>query len=654
VARVALVGNPNVGKSTLFNALTGARQRVGNWPGKTVQVASGWWSTPAGTVELVDLPGTYSLAPSSPDEELVRDLIADRTAGHRPDLVVAVLDAANLARNLYLLSQVLETGVPVVAALTMTDVAAARGLRVDVSRLAGLLGVPVVPVVPRSGEGRDLLAEAVCAGRLADGACRNRSQPAFSADGACRNRSQPAFSAGPPRSVVPPGPARTDDPETELAERRFAWVRTVIAESVRRPERDQPTRSDRVDRVLTGRWTGLPVFLLVLWAVFEVTTRVAAPAQARLSSIVDGPVIGAVRWLLERADLAHTWFAALVVDGLVPGVGQLLTFTPLMLIMFVLLAVLEDSGYLARAAFVADHFLRLIGLPGQAFLPLMVGFGCNVPAVAGSRVLGGARQRLMTVLLVPLVTCSARLSLYLLLANAFFGRRAGLVVFAMYLLSVGLVLLAGLALRHTLLRGRPREALVLELPPYRRPAVRVVAAQAWQRLRAFLAKAGGVIVAVVALVWLLTAIPLGGGRFPADQPDSLYAGVSHAVAPVFAPAGFGDGPAASALITGFVAKEAAVSTLAQTYHAQQPAHPGRPGDLGTRLRAGFARTSGGHPQAAALAFLVFALAYTPCVATVAAQRAEIGLRWTLLGVAGQLAIAWTLATLVFQVGRLLL
>jgi ferrous iron transport protein B len=621
---VALVGNPNVGKSTLFNALTGARQRVGNWPGKTVQVASGWWSTPAGPVELVDLPGTYSLVPSSPDEELVRDLIADR-ATHRPDLVVAVLDAANLARNLYLLSQLLETGLPVVAALTMTDVAATRGLSVDVPRLAGLLGVPVVPVVPRTGEGRDLLAEAVRVGR----------------------------SAGPPRSVVPPGPARTDDPETELAERRFAWVRRVIAASVRRPERDRPTRSDRVDRVLTGRWTGLPVFLLVLWMVFEVTTRVAAPAQGWLSSMVDGPVIGAVRWLLGRAGLADTWFAALVQDGLVPGVGQLLTFVPLMLIMFVLLAVLEDSGYLARAAFVADRFLRLIGLPGQAFLPLMVGFGCNVPAVAGSRVLAHGRHRLMTVLLVPLVTCSARLSLYLLLANAFFGRRAGVVVFAMYLLSVALVLLAGFGLRHALLRGRPPEALVLELPPYRRPAVRVVAAQAWQRLRAFLAKAGGVIVAVVALVWLLTAIPLGGGRFPADPSASLYAGVSHAVAPAFAPAGFGDGPAASALITGFVAKEAAVSTLAQTYHAEQPAHPGRPGDLGARLRAGFAHSSGGHPQAAALAFLVFALAYTPCVATVAAQRAEIGLRWTLLGVAGQLAMAWTLATLVFQIGRLL-
>lgn len=623
VTRVGLVGNPNVGKSTLFNTLTGARQRVGNWPGKTVEVASGCWPTPAGPVELVDLPGTYSLVPSSPDEELVRDLLADRSAGQRPDLVVAVLDAANLARNLYLLTQLLETGVPVVAALTMTDVAAARGLQVDVQRLGGLLGVPVVQVAPRSGEGRELLAEAVHTAR----------------------------SAGPPRPVVLPGPAVTDDPETDLAERRFAWVRRAIAASVRRPERDRPTRSDRVDRVLIGRWTGLPIFLLVLWAVFEATTRVAAPIQVCLSSLVDGPAAGAVRRLLGSAGLAHTWFAALVQDGLVPGVGQLLSFVPLMLIMFVLLAVLEDSGYLARAAFVADRFLRLIGLPGQAFLPLMVGFGCNVPAVAGSRVLAGARHRLTTVLLVPLVTCSARLSVYLLLANAFFGRQAGIVVFAMYLLSVALVLLAGLALRHTLLRGRPPEALVLELPPYRRPAVRVVAAQAWHRLRAFLAKAGGVIVVVVAVVWLLTAIPLGGGRFPADPPENLYAGMSRTVAPVFAPAGFGAGPAVSALITGFVAKEAVVSTFAQTYPADQP---GRPGDLGARLRAGFARTSGGHPRAAALAFLVFVLAYTPCVATVAAQRAEIGPRWTVLGVVGQLAVAWMLATLVFQVGRLLL
>jgi ferrous iron transport protein B len=619
---VVLVGNPNVGKSTVFNAAVGARQYVGNWPGKTVQVASGQWRTPAGPVTLTDLPGTYSLIPRAPDEALVSDLLAGRDGRDRPDLVVAVVDAANLARNLYLVAQVLATGIPVVVALTMLDVAAGRRVWVSPRALAQHLGVPVVDVHPRTGARLDRLATAVAA----------------------------ALAAGPS-----PTPPDTDVPAagSASAEQCYEWVRHVAAASVRRDGGDRPTRSDLADRVLTSRWAGLPLFFMVMWGVFVATTRLAAPLQDGLSAFVDGPVRAAVSALLRGAGLDGTWFAALVGGGLVSGVGQLLSFVPMMTIMFVLLTLLEDSGYLARAALVADRLLGLVGLPGQAFLPLIVGFGCNVPAIAGTRILPDARHRLLTSILVPFISCSARLTVYVMLADIFFGSRAGTVVFAMYVLSAALVVLVGLALRRTVFRGQSRTALLLELPPYRRPTLRAVATQTWQRLAGFLRTVGGIVVCTVVVVWLLAAIPLGGARFgSADTEHSVYGAISRAVAPVFTPAGFGDWHLSGALLTGFVAKEAVVSTLAETYGTAETSPPGT-ADLGAHLRATFDRTSHGHAGPAVLAFMVFLLAYTPCMATVAAQRAEIGLRWTLFGIGLQLCVAWLLATAVFQVGRML-
>ncbi|MEV5409763.1 ferrous iron transport protein B [Thermopolyspora sp. NPDC052614] len=693
--RVALVGNPNVGKSTLFNTLTGARQRVGNWPGKTVDVAQGTWRLPGGDVTLIDLPGAYSLVPTSPDEALTRDLLVDRGMAGRPDLVVITLDAANLARNLYLLAQVMETGVPLVIALTMVDIAASRGIRVDAGRLAELVGAPVVPVVPRRGEGMAELGRAVTtalaaarrpavpalgddleaalaavtAATPAEAAARHPARwlsialltgetvPGVPADAAAAARDAAAalIGAGDQENGLGGEDVGLDDAEILVAERRYAWVHQVIAHVVTRAGAGRLTWSDRVDRVLTSRWFGPPIFLGVMWSVFMLTTEAAAPLMTAFQELVDGPVAAAAAWSLDVLGAGEA-VRGLVMHGLIAGVGQVLSFVPLMAVMFVLLSVLEDSGYLARAAFVVDRLMRLIGLPGRAFLPLIVGFGCNVPALAGTRVLADRRHRLLVGLLIPFVTCSARLTVYVLVATAFFGDAAGTVVFAMYVLSIALVIGVGLLLRGTLFRGMADEALVLDLPPYRLPAVRVIGAQTWVRLRAFLKTASGIIVATVTVVWLLSSIPYGGpgtfGHTPIER--SVFGAASQAVAPAFAPAGFGDWHMSAALITGFAAKEAVVATTAQTYSMSEPDDEHEPGDLGVALRSTLERTSRGHPLPAALAFLVFLLAYTPCMTTVAAQRVEIGGRLTLFGIGMQIVLAWLLAVAVFQVGSLLL
>ncbi|MGN6245720.1 MAG: ferrous iron transport protein B [Motilibacteraceae bacterium] len=636
---VALVGAPNAGKSTLFNALTGARRTMGNWPGTTVEVGRGAWRLPAAcgcsegcacgpqSFALVDLPGAYSLDPVSPDEELTRQLLLEVPESERPDVVVAVVDAAHLARSLYLVAQLRETSARLVLAVTMTDLAARRGTGVDGAALAAAAGVPAVVLDPRHRRGVDDLAGAVAAARTAP--------------------------APLPRPVPDGDGAEPDD--LALADERFGWIESVVAASTTQGDAPRRSWSDRVDRWAVSPVVGPLLFLAVMWLVFQATTSVAAPLQDALDRFVAGPVSSLFGAVFDAVGLGGSFVRGFVVDGLVAGVGMLLTFLPLMAVMFLLLALLEDSGYMARAAVVTDRLMRSIGLPGRAFLPLVVGFGCNVPAISATRVLPDARQRVMTALLVPFTSCSARLTVYVLVASTFFPQHAGLVVFGMYVVSVVLVVLVGLAMRSTLWRTMGADPLVLDLPPYQRPAPRLLAVVTWVRVKGFLRTASGIIVATVAVVWVLQSVPVTGqGRF-GDVPvaDSAYAATAKVIAPVFDPAGFGEWRTSSALVVGFVAKEAVITSWAQTYAVAEPAGSHQPGHLGASLKADFQRSSGGHPVPAVLAFLVFLLAYTPCVATLAAQRREIGLRWTVFGVGVQLAVAWTLATLVFQLGRLL-
>lgn len=636
---VALVGAPNTGKSTLFNALTGARVTMGNWPGTTVEVSRGTWKTTRDAascscdecscdandqrldITLIDLPGAYSLDPHSPDEDLTRELLVGVPAEERPDLCVVACDASRLANSLYLVAQLREQGLPILVALTMVDVAGKRGITVDTGALGDALGCPVVAIDPRRRAGLEVLAGAV--------------------------RQSLELPAPPPRGV----PASTDP--FDLDDDRFGWIGAAVEAGTSAPAEHARAFSDKLDRWVTAPVLGPLIFLTVMWAVFQVTTTVAAPLQDLLDGLFTGPVSDAATWLLERLGLAGTWVQGLLVDGLIAGVGMLLTFVPLMTLMFVLLALLEDSGYLARAAVVTDRLMRSIGLPGRAFLPLIVGFGCNVPAISATRILPSARQRVLTALLVPFTSCTARLTVFVLLGSVFFGPYAGTAVFAMYVVSIHLVVLAGLVLRRTLWRTMGTEPLIIDLPAYQVPTLRLTASVTWVRLKGFLKTASGIIVATVCAVWLFQSIPATPGARFGEVPvaESAYGVAAQAVTPVFAPAGFAQWQTTSALVVGFVAKEAVISSWAQTYALDEP-DGADPGTLGERVRADFESSSGGHPVPAALAFMVFLLAYTPCVATLAAQWREIGPRWTLFGVGMQLATAWLLAVAVFQVGRL--
>ncbi len=636
-AAVALVGSPNVGKSTLFNSVTGARQRVVNAPGTTVELASGVWR--GADVEVLDLPGAYSLLARTPDEQVTADTVAGR--GRDVSLVVVLVDATAVARSLYVVGQVARTGTPAVVALTMRDVAASRGIVVDPSALSAALGVPVVGVDPRTGDGVDALAAAVRSALASPARLRAPADPAG------RVGSDSGASAGP--GAVPDSDARLAE-----AEAMFAWVQDVLADAGLDRPAGPTTRtwSDRVDAVLLRPWVGLPVLLAVMWALFELVTVAAAPLMDAVDAALNGWLGGGLQTVLRPAP---DWVTSFVVDGVLAGVATVASFVPLMGLMFVAVALLEDSGYLARAAFVADRAMRALGLDGRAVLPLVVGFGCNLPALSGTRVLPHARQRLLTGLLVPLTSCTARLTVYLMLASIFFPRSPGTAVLAMYVGSALLVVGVGALLRRTAFRDLVREPFVLALPAYQRPRLRAIAASTWVRVRAFVTKAGAIIVATLSVVWVLMAVPATGGHTVADVPveDSVYGRVAEGISPVFAPAGFADWHASAALMTGFVAKEVVVGSMAQTYAVAEPEDPSLPGDLGSQLAATFDRTSGGAPAAAALAFMVFVLAYTPCLATLAEQARLFGWRWTTGAVAAQLVLAWVLAVGVFQVGRLL-
>lgn len=651
--RVVFVGNPNVGKSSMFNALLGARTRTMNAPGTTVSITCGQYHyekpKTAGNAQnwqFVDTPGTYSLAPMSPDEQVAVNALTGMSGMPVPDLAVVVLDATALSRSLYLLSMVVELGLPTVVALTMNDLAVRNGCGVDAERLSHLLdGMPVVAIDGRTGDGGKALADAIAA----------------------------SFEGTPVPHGLTALPTATADADMKTADGLSVWAESRadarldwIAGILRGLDMhavDHVTLSDRIDRVLLHPVIGVLVFLAVLFVVFQATTTLASPMQDWIDVTFRG-------WCTDGLDLllglfgpsvSGGWLRSLLVDGLLDGVVTVLTFIPVMGIMFLLLSILEDSGYMARAAFVMDRAMRALGLDGRAFLPIIVGFGCNLPALAATRTLSDSRQRVLTGMLVPFAACSARLSVFLVLAHAFFPKYAGLVVFLMYVASVMVILLVGVLLRHTMFRGLEPEPLMLALPAYQCPRALQLARSVLLRLWGFIRGASVIIISMITALWLLQGIPVtanaGGFAHVDDVHDSAYGVLADAVAPVFAPAGFDDWHASAALITGFVAKEVVVGSMSQSYHADEPddaaSQQAGEGTLGQKLRASFDQSSHGHGKAAAIAFLLFTLAYTPCLATVAEMRRQFGMKVAARSVLLSLAVAYVIAIIAFQTLRLI-
>lgn len=653
VKRVVFVGNPNVGKSSMFNALLGARTRTMNAPGTTVSITCGQYHyekpKTAGNAQnwqFVDTPGTYSLAPMSPDEQVAVNALTGMSGMPVPDLAVVVLDATALSRSLYLLSMVVELGLPTVVALTMNDLAVRNGCGVDAERLSHLLdGMPVVAIDGRTGNGGKALADAIAA----------------------------SFEGTPVPHGLTALPTATADADMKTADGLSVWAESRadarldwtagILRGLDMHAVDHVTLSDRIDRVLLHPVIGVLVFLAVLFVVFQATTTLASPMQDWIDVTFRG-------WCTDGLDLllglfgpsvSGGWLRSLLVDGLLDGVVTVLTFIPVMGIMFLLLSILEDSGYMARAAFVMDRAMRALGLDGRAFLPIIVGFGCNLPALAATRTLSDSRQRVLTGMLVPFAACSARLSVFLVLAHAFFPKYAGLVVFLMYVASVMVILLVGVLLRHTMFRGLEPEPLMLALPAYQCPRALQLARSVLLRLWGFIRGASVIIISMITALWLLQGIPVtanaGGFAHVDDVHDSAYGVLADAVAPVFAPAGFDDWHASAALITGFVAKEVVVGSMSQSYHADEPddaaSQQAGEGTLGQKLRASFDQSSHGHGKAAAIAFLLFTLAYTPCLATVAEMRRQFGTKVAARSVLLSLAVAYVIAIIAFQTLRLI-
>jgi len=488
-----------------------------------------------------------------------------------------------------------------------------------------------------------------------------------------------------------------DDVDVVIADHRYGWINGLVKEAVKRTREDRLTVSDKIDKVLTSRIFGLPIFLFAMWVIFKLTADVSGPYLEWINSVVGGPFANWITTIFGLLGLSESWVVSLFVDGIIAGVGGVLAFVPVMMFLYLALAILEDSGYMARAAFVMDGLMHVLGMHGKSFLPMMVGFGCTVPALYATRTLENEKDRIMTGLLVPFMSCGARLPVYVLFAAIFFPKRAGLVVFSLYLLGIITAIVLGLVLKNTVFKGKEQSAFVMELPPYRIPTLKSIWSHMWERTSEFVRKAWSLILVTSVILWFLTAIPVGGtGQFAEiNVGDSAFASVSNVISPILKPLGFGSWETSGALVSGFVAKEVVVTTLTQVHGLEEPKEEVEQttffediGEIVTSfIRAtgdtikslplivginlfeeeaeedqtalmgavqdNFEETSNGHGALAALAFMVFVLLYTPCVAAVAAERQELGGKWTWLSVFGQFVLAWIMAFIVFQGGILL-
>ena len=717
---IALAGNPNSGKTTIFNNITGTRQKVGNWPGVTVEKKEGNINKSGYDLKIIDLPGTYSLTPFSIEEIVARNFILDE----RPDVVIDIIDASNLERSLYLATQLREIDCKVLFALNMADVAQTRGIKIDDKKLSELLAVPVVFTIGNKNKGIETLLKAAIELSESDSVTPKKRKVKYSKDIEDSISKIERFIENHAADSIPYNIRWTaiklleddqivkervlektgkigedilreidnqrnflvdrfdDDPEIVMTDERYGFIAGIIMEALTTSTQQRVDISRNVDLVLTNRFIGFPIFIFFIWAMFQLTFTLGAYPMDWISSGIN----------LFSTLLAHVLpdniFKDFLINGVIAGVGSVMIFLPNILILFFCIALFEDTGYMSRAAFLMDKIMHLIGLHGKSFIPMLMGFGCNVPAIMASRTLESEKDRILTILITPFMSCSARLPVYIILAGAFFGAKAGTVIFGIYLLGIILSIITGRLFRSTLLRGIDAP-FVMELPPYRIPMIKSLLIHMWDRSKMFLKKMGGYILAGSVVVWTLTAFPhnisytknydleieqvktyfqteieaaqefdnalLAQKRDiavaelitekKAEKAEKSFMGrIGKVVAPIFSPIGI-DWRASVALLTGFVAKEIVVSTMGILYAADER-------EDSEALKN--ALLSSGMTPSAALAMMVFVLLYMPCLATLAAIRRETAsLKWMIFSISYSTLLAWGMAFLVYQGGTMI-
>ncbi|AGN16556.1 ferrous iron transport protein B [Methanobrevibacter sp. AbM4] len=658
--KIGLAGNPNVGKTTLFNNLTGLHQHVGNWPGKTVEQAVGHFEEDNKRFEVIDLPGNYALSAHSIEEIVSRDFIVDEES----DAIINIVDAANLERNLYLTVQMMELNANMGVCLNMNKIARKNGITVDVDKLSELLGVPVIEIEANSDVGhKDLLKmiedlkshpinskDKLVYGNelkehlqdLVDVISKDKNLLDVSAfwtaiklledDEIVMDKVQQSSMSNPIFLEVRKVKDHLKDiygvsAEEVIADARYAYIDGLINECVKLPENRQLTLSEKIDKVVTNRILGIPIFLIIMWVVFQVTFTIGAPFQdlldAGFSALGDAVIAG----------MGENMISSLLVDGVIGGVGSVLSFVPQIILLFLLLSFLEDSGYLARAAFVMDRVMhKVLGLHGKAFIPMILGFGCGVPGIMATRTMEHEEDRLVSMMLIPFMSCTARLPVYLMFVGIFFASNQGNVIFSLYLLGVIVAIIVAAILKKSLFKG-VSTPFVMELPSYKLPTLRGVLMHTGEKTWGFVRKAGTIILAAAIIVWVLSYFPAGVDY---GSQGSLIGQIGTVIAPIFSPLGFGHWQAAVALLFGMVAKEVVVATLTSVLGGSTAA-------LATIFT-----------PLTAYAFMVFVLLYIPCFATIGTIKQESnGWKWPLIMVCVTLFTAFIVSFLVFHVGLLL-
>ncbi|WHY68259.1 ferrous iron transport protein B [Neobacillus sp. SuZ13] len=662
---IALIGNPNTGKTSLFNNLTGSYEYIGNWSGVTVEKKVGVFKNNFG--HLIDLPGVYTLNPLSKDEGVVTSFFLNESV----DRLLNILDASQLERNLHLTLQLLEFEKPALIGLNMVDVANKRGIQIDGSKLSNLLGVPVVPVVARSGKGCDKLVDVISTqsiqpakknlvyyGKEVEAAIvaltaeingktglsgRFLAIQYFEGNEYVRNYVNSIVNEQKLNELIVnlESTLQTLYNVKSLAnyiyQKRREVIEKIVVEVAIKSNFDIPL-SEKIDMIVTNRFLGMPIFLLLMYVMFMLTFDwLGTPLSDALDGFLTGPITTGFELVLTAIH-ASSFIHALIIDGLVAGVGGVLVFVPQIFILFFFISLLEDSGYMARVALVMDRIMESVGLNGKAFIPMMIGFGCNVPGIMAARTIETPRERLVTILLTPLMSCSARLPVYALFVGAFFAGNKALVVLSLYVLGIVVALVLAKIFSSTLLKSET-SLFVIELPPYRLPQFQSLWRSTWDKGKGFVRKAGTFIFAGSVFIWLLSYA--GPNGLKADMDDSYLAAIGNVIAPIFDPIGFGTWQASASLITGFLAKEAIISTMNIIYFVPNDASlQGLLADYYTPL--------------AAYSFMVFILLYIPCLATVATIYKETNSKkWTAFSMIYAFAIAYVLSLIIYQGGKLL-